>query len=60
MGHHKHESHGHIKNKKGHGRKKLLPARAERNIVRYVNKHSRDTSNDIADAQCILEINVSK
>ena len=55
----KHNSHGHIKNIEGRGRKKLLSARAERNII-YVNQHLRVTAGDIAGTQCKLKINVSK
>ena len=56
----KYSSEGHVKNKTGRGRKRVLSERDERKIVRYVNQNPRATAKEIVDTQCTSGVSVSR
>lgn len=56
----KNATEGHVKNKTGRGRKRILSERDERKIVRYANQNPRTTAKEIIDTQCNPGVNISR
>jgi len=56
----KFKSQGHVMNLEGRGRKRLLSARAERQIVRRVTQNPRITAGEIVNEQSSSGVNVSR